>query len=903
MQLARSISQLVNGYYCTCARHGSTTSQNNMADQEADSSNAKAENTSEEESDSEEEEKDDEGSAETSEEDDSEEEGEPKLKYERIGNDLMNIMTKDCASCMAVHPKFLALGTHWGHIHIMDHMGYNIRDKELAVHTTTVNQIAIDDNGDNMATCSDDGRVVITGLYSSENNQTTNFDRPVKAVAIDPQFHRSGTGRQFATGDDRLLMYEKGFLSRKSTVIHSGEGPIRNIKWKGAFVAWCNDLGVKIYDTSTKKRITNIPRDHNKKLRPELYRCSLCWKDDTTLLIGWGDTIKMCSIKNRVSQDARDLPSRYVEITSMLQMDFYVCGLAPFGENIIILSYSEDGAVSESGEFRANRPHLTIIEPHFNDYTDVSNDALSIRGFELYKCNDYHLESLIEENLYYIVSPKDVVVAKLRDIDDHIQYLLEHFLFEEAMLAANEHSKELKRHDPQEIGRQYLNHLIENVKFDDAARLCIKVLGKNKQFWEEEVYKFARIQQLKAIAPYLPKGDPKLEPAVYEMVLNEFLQINEEGFKKYIHEWPCDLYNIQTLVRAVKDKLSRSLNQNTLLVCLAQLYTYDTRFDQALAIYLQLKHDNVFDLIHRHNLFYSISDKIVMLMGHDEKKAVKLLLDNMDKVPMEKVVKQLENHKRLLHVYLDALFKKDPDIGQEYHGLQVALYADHDPANLIKFLRSSNYYPLQHAMEECQKRRLTKEMVYLLEKMGNRKQALRLINQDLRDVNQAIEFCKTHDDRELWQDLIDFSMDKPSFITSLLRNIGTHVDPIILIKKINEGLEIPGLRDSLVKILQDYNLQIALREGCKKILVSDCFGLLTRLVKTQKKGTCIESMQLCHECHGRIIVNDLRLASNVSVFYCKHAFHEECLPTHSTEVCPICNSQRRGPGTSRAGRT
>jgi hypothetical protein len=102
------------------------------------------------------------------------------------------------------------------------------------------------------------------------------------------------------------------------------------------------------------------------------------------------------------------------------------------------------------------------------------------------------------------------------------------FILQEAMLAANEHSKELKKHDPQDIGRQYLSHLLDNEKYDDAARLCIKVLGKNKQFWEEEVYKFARIQQLKAIAPYLPKGDPKLEPAVYEMVLNEFLQINEE---------------------------------------------------------------------------------------------------------------------------------------------------------------------------------------------------------------------------------------------------------------------------------------------------------------------------------------------------------------------------------------
>lgn len=48
----------------------------------------------------------------------------------------------------------------------------------------------------------------------------------------------------------------------------------------------------------------------------------------------------------------------------------------------------------------------------------------------------------------------------------------------------------------------------------------------------------------------------------------------------------------------------------------------------------------------------------------------------------------------------------------------------------------------------------------------------------------------------------------PAFITGLLNNIGTHVDPILLIHRIKEGMEIPNLRDSLVKILQDYNLQV-----------------------------------------------------------------------------------------------
>ena len=60
----------------------------------------------------------------------------------------------------------------------------------------------------------------------------------------------------------------------------------------------------------------------------------------------------------------------------------------------------------------------------------------------------------------------------------------------------------------------------------------------------------------------------------------------------------------------------------------------------------------------------------------------------------------------------------------------------------------------------------------------------------------------------------------------LFLTLGTHVDPRILVERIENGREIPGLRDSLVQIMQDYRLQVNLQEGCNKILVSDCFTLL-----------------------------------------------------------------------------
>jgi hypothetical protein len=39
--------------------------------------------------------------------------------------------------------------------------------------------------------------------------------------------------------------------------------------------------------------------------------------------------------------------------------------------------------------------------------------------------------------------------------------------------------------------------LLSRQEFDKAAQLCLKILGKNKDSWEEEVYKFAQIKQLK----------------------------------------------------------------------------------------------------------------------------------------------------------------------------------------------------------------------------------------------------------------------------------------------------------------------------------------------------------------------------------------------------------------------
>ncbi|CAG2176710.1 unnamed protein product, partial [Oppiella nova] len=361
--------------------------------------------------------------------DDSEEEVEPKLTYERINNDVSVILKKESATCLAVHSRFIALGTHLGKIYIIDVLGNRVNERELPLHKLSVNQISIDDMGEYIATSSDD-RIVINGLYSTDNNYHSSFDRPVRAIAIDPKFK---TTKRFVVGEaDRVLLFEKTLLARyRTTVLQQSRGHIRNIRWRTNFIAWASDQCVKIYDVQDRVVITCINREKDNDLqrfRPELFRCHFCWKDDRTLLIGWADSIKICCIKQK--QNSSELPRRYVELTASFNVGFGVCGIAPIESKLVVLCVNKDAnELNNSYNCR-----VEVIEPIGTDnYEEISSDILSPKSFNSCRSNDYHVECLPEEGLYLILCPKDLIVAKPREEDDHVTWLLEHQQYEEAL--------------------------------------------------------------------------------------------------------------------------------------------------------------------------------------------------------------------------------------------------------------------------------------------------------------------------------------------------------------------------------------------------------------------------------------------------------------------------------------
>lgn len=47
------------------------------------------------------------------------------------------------------------------------------------------------------------------------------------------------------------------------------------------------------------------------------------------------------------------------------------------------------------------------------------------------------------------------------------------------------------------VARLYLDHLLAQNQYEEAAKLCSRAFGSDTILWEEEVYKFLKIQQLR----------------------------------------------------------------------------------------------------------------------------------------------------------------------------------------------------------------------------------------------------------------------------------------------------------------------------------------------------------------------------------------------------------------------
>ncbi|KAM7217491.1 putative vacuolar protein sorting-associated protein [Rhypophila decipiens] len=445
------------------------------------------------------------------------------------------------------------------------------------------------------------------------------------------------------------------------------------------------------------------------------------------------------------------------------------------------------------------------------------------------------------------------------------------------------------------IGELWLDQLVQAEQWSQAGEIYPKVLSTTDRL-EGWAWVFVKAKKFDEIVNALPteRTRPPMSGAIYETVLHHYLEENKPRFAALLERWTIDLFDANAIITALRDQLTyREVQEDSVqdgevgrdwrivMESLAKLYEQSGRNKDALRCFIALQDaDSAMRLIKDGHLAEAVADDIPGFIGlrvpqdklnknmlsHDElerltSEAITLLVDEAQHglVKPEVVVRQLEENKLHLYTffYLRGLWSGKGIHNHEgesharlvsdsqtlvdgFADLAVDLFARFGRDLLMGFLKTSTAYGFEKAVQVCEQRDYIPEQVYLLSKTGQMKRALFLIIDRLGDVSRAIAFAKEQDDPDLWEDLLDYSMDKPRFIRGLLEEVGTAIDPIDLVRRIPEGLEIEGLREGLTHIMREHEIQYSISAGVAKVLrseVADAQGLLRR---GQRRGVKFE---------------------------------------------------------------
>ncbi|KAH6654529.1 WD domain-containing protein [Truncatella angustata] len=431
------------------------------------------------------------------------------------------------------------------------------------------------------------------------------------------------------------------------------------------------------------------------------------------------------------------------------------------------------------------------------------------------------------------------------------------------------------------IGEMWIQELVETGEWNRAGQIAAKVLNTPER-WEKWVYTFAGAKKFDEIVNFVPSEPlrPPIPGTVYEILLGHYIQTDKPRFKELLEHWDTDLFDIHTISTALENQLKyRDVREDSIddgekgrdwrivVESLAHLHEANGKHREALKCYIKLQDaDSAMRLIRENHLADAVTDDVPSFialrvpeaelnrMTHAEideatSEAITLLVEEAQRglIRPEIVVRQLEKKDMNLYLYfyLRGLWRvyreQQADeavcLVDDFADLAVHLFATFGDRDLLMdLLKVSSSYTFEKAVQECESRNYVPELVHLYSVTGEMKRALYLIIDRLGDVSQAIAFAKEKDDPGLWEDLLNYSMDKPRFIRGLLEEVGTAINPITLVRRIPEGLEIPGLREGLKHIMKEHEIQYSISSGVARVLRSEVAAAQNMLRMGQRKG-------------------------------------------------------------------
>lgn len=791
---------------------------------------------------------------------------EPRLKYSRIVQLPTLIYSKDALSTCLITDSLFVFATHSGMLHLTKSDFTPIRS--LRAHRASILSLSTD--GHYLASASMDGTVVIGSITDEKEITASDFHRPLNAVSLDPNYK---TTKAFVSGGmaGNVVYSERNWLGRRiDTNLYQGDNAIVAIYWIGNLVIWMSDEGISVCSAFSKSVLLTIAR-HDNSPRADLYTPRISVPETNLIYISWVNEIWVLKVSSQSKKSGtsalfpsaasiRSLPNDdAVEVISHLQLDWHISGIAPYDQDTIMLLCFP----THSSE-QHPRPELKLIDKEFGE--ELYDDELSLKEYDRLGVNDYCLGYHALTGRYFLLSARDSVVAVKRDLNDRIQWLQEHELYREAWALAEKILEPLERLD---IGIKYLDQLLQLDKWSNAGYFLSQLLDSQtglsldvlKQEWEKWGYIFIKSGHMKYLADNLPLDlELSLDRKLYDSVLLDCLEHDHLKLGELLNKWSVKLFSDFMIKTQLEDEISDDPTLLDLRKCLAKLYLATGEPSHAVNHLLHLSDPSVLEVISKFHLLPYVEKEIgnVLTVGIKDSVdkapidvirerthcAITMVVDGRHELVPHQVINALNQESPRLDVisflYLEELTQKDPFAARGFADLQLKLSAQFDRPKLLGFLKRNNYN-LNSAVQLCEKLDYVQELVYLLGKVGQNDRALKLIIERLGDPAQAIEFAKEQNDKELWDELLNYSMERPLFIKALLIQSGTGaIDPMIIFQKMPSGMQISQFKDILIKLFIDKEVSLSLIQATFSIIENETRALSSDLRQSRLKGDMVD---------------------------------------------------------------
>lgn len=504
---------------------------------------------------------------------------------------------------------------------------------------------------------------------------------------------------------------------------------------------------------------------------------------------------------------------------------------------------------ANGGKATDNNPDLKLINSTTGEVE--FEEELALKNIQNLGLNDFTLGSHIDQvPKYFIISAKDGVVAQEYQLHDRLQWYLmkedylrayevsEHIVspvkrmsfgvqyvdllvkVDEWVKAADFLRSLLPLKEETTVDEQTSSPDEDAVAIDSGLHPKDEMRSEIISQWQTWAHIFINSGHIDILSNVIPSVST-LPAELFTKILIYWIANEPRKAYELICKWPIELYEVATVESELKKRESGLGDNNGERYSLVEgtlVKLYDKKLQPLKAVphLVKLKDKNIVEYLSRNHILKNfvpqlptfielqfdnpdaISKWPIDTLGEKLSPTIDILVDHRLEIPSHDIVELFKSHPHLSFInffYLTRLQAIDKLLVRDYGDELIELYSNYSRRDLLPFLMANDEndatqstYDVDRAIEICQQNNFYQELIYLLGKIGENKQALNLVINKLDDPQMAIEFAKRLNDKDTWNSLINQSLDKPKFLKILIEqsdeSTNPFYDPVSILTKI-----------------------------------------------------------------------------------------------------------------------